>query len=73
MLGFITSTQPRGCNSLLQPVEKAAIIHRLRPKTRQYYNEFRRCPDCDRIYWPGSHFQRMEQFIERVLREDLSG
>jgi uncharacterized protein with PIN domain len=56
------------CNGLLQPVDKAAISHRLLPKTRQYYDEFRRCQGCDRIYWKGSHYQRMQQFIDSVLQ-----
>lgn len=55
------------CNGLLQAVDKAAISDRLPPKTRQYYDEFRCCQNCNRIYWPGSHFQRMQQFIASVL------
>jgi uncharacterized protein with PIN domain len=55
------------CNGLLEPVSKEAILHRLPPKTREYYDEFRRCQACDQIYWKGSHFQRMQQFVERVL------
>jgi uncharacterized protein with PIN domain len=55
------------CNGLLEPVSKEAILHRLPPKTPEYYDEFRRCQACDQIYWKGSHFQRMQQFVERVL------
>jgi len=56
------------CNLLLTPVSKAAIIHRLEPLTRRYYHSFRICPGCDRIYWPGSHRERMEKLLAR-LRE----
>jgi uncharacterized protein with PIN domain len=58
------------CNGLLQPVAKAAIIDRLQPKTRQHYHEFCRCQDCDHIYWKGSHYERMQRFIARVLQEE---
>lgn len=61
------------CNGLLQPVDKAAIIDRLLPQTRQHYDEFRRCQACDRIYWPGSHYRRMQQFIEGVLQSKPTG
>jgi uncharacterized protein len=54
------------CNSLLQTVSKDAILHRLQPETRQHYNEFYICPACDRIYWKGSHYQRMRKFIEKI-------
>jgi uncharacterized protein with PIN domain len=58
------------CNGLLQPVAKAAIVDRLQPKTRQHYHEFRRCQNCDHIYWQGSHYERMQRFIQRVLQAE---
>ncbi len=57
------------CNRLLQPVDKADIIDCLSPKTKQYYHDFRYCPKCHRIFWQGSHYQRMKQFVGRVLAE----
>ena len=55
------------CNGILQPVEKATVLDRLEPKTKLYYNEFAHCPDCDQIYWKGSHFERMEKLIAQTL------
>jgi uncharacterized protein with PIN domain len=55
------------CNSILEPVRKEQVLERLEPLTRQYYVEFRICPDCQQIYWKGSHFTRMEQLIREVL------
>ena len=47
------------CNTLLVPVAKAEVIHRLEPKTKKYFHRFTRCPDCERIYWRGSHHDEM--------------
>lgn len=55
------------CNALLNSVAKESIIGRLQPKTCQHYNEFRLCPACNRIYWAGSHHERMQRFIQHVL------
>lgn len=55
-----------GCNTPLQPVKKEDILHRLQPLTRLYFDEFSICPGCERIYWKGSHFQRMNRFIEEL-------
>lgn len=52
------------CNGILSDVKKDEIIHRLLPGTRQFYQKFKRCPDCDRIYWEGSHYQRMRGYVE---------
>lgn len=56
-------TRCMGCNSLLADVPKEKIIDRLPPRTKDFYDTFRLCPQCDQIYWEGSHFQRMKDFI----------
>lgn len=57
------------CNGLLQPVEKSQIIDQLQPLTRLYYNEFMRCADCGQIYWKGSHYEHMQPFVNRYIRD----
>ena len=58
------------CNGMLQPASKEAVLDRLEPLTRLYYDEFRICRDCSQVYWKGSHYERMQRFIEQAfLRE----
>lgn len=54
------------CNGALQRVEKSAVIDRLQPLTKIYYGDFRRCSDCRHVYWPGSHFSKLEARLERI-------
>jgi hypothetical protein len=54
------------CNDLLRAISKEEISARLRPLTRKYYDDFRICPRCERLYWPGSHRQRMAKIIEEL-------
>ncbi|MFW5838275.1 MAG: Mut7-C RNAse domain-containing protein, partial [Desulfovibrionaceae bacterium] len=54
------------CNQKLQPVAKKDIVHRLLPKTRTYYHAFHICPACERIYWPGSHVDRLIQRLHSL-------
>lgn len=54
------------CNGRLQPVDKTTVLHRLQPLTRQYYDSFRICRSCDRVYWPGTHRERMEQVLRAI-------
>jgi len=56
------------CNGSLQPVEKNEINEQLPSDTLEYYDVFYRCDSCDKIYWKGSHYQKMQQFIEEVIR-----
>jgi uncharacterized protein with PIN domain len=61
------------CNALLEPVSKEAISDRLPPKVRQHYDEFHICRTCDRVYWKGSHYERMQQFISEILGRVTQG
>jgi hypothetical protein len=61
------------CNALLQPVAKELISERLLPDTRRRYHQFHLCPECDRVYWKGSHYQRMTRLIERMIASTESG
>lgn len=54
------------CNGKLKPVSKADVLERLEPLTQKYYDEFSICPDCDQVYWKGSHYERMLGLIERI-------
>ncbi|MEY2440171.1 MAG: uncharacterized protein QOI34_1556 [Verrucomicrobiota bacterium] len=57
------------CNAPLMDIDKAAIIDQLQPLTRLYYDQFRRCSGCGKIYWRGSHFSKLEKFLSQ-LRSD---
>jgi len=58
------------CNTPLVPVSKEKIVDRLEPLTKRYFNEFHICPNCKQIYWKGSHFQRMQRLIDRLLEDN---
>lgn len=54
------------CNGLLVRVEKGKIQHLLEKCTRENFDTFFRCMDCKKIYWPGSHFEKMSEIIESL-------
>ena len=55
------------CNILLTAVEKLKISDQLEPRTKNYYHDFLVCSGCHRIYWRGSHYQKMKAFIRRLI------
>jgi len=54
------------CNGILQNVSKKEIIDLLQPRTRNYYAEFKKCTGCGKVYWEGSHYERMKNFVKTV-------
>jgi len=58
------------CNHLLAPVAKAAIIDRLEPLTKKYYDDFSCCSSCASIYWRGSHYRKMIDILKAGAIDD---
>lgn len=54
------------CGAFLETVDKKEIINRLEPLTKEYYNEFKRCSQCHKIYWKGSHFESLMGLLQRL-------
>lgn len=74
LLNYINkSSRCPKCNHLLKRIEKKKIIDRLEPKTKKYFNKFYICPNCDQIYWKGSHFNRINNLIENIEDEINNG
>jgi len=55
------------CNAPLRPASKAEVEADLPPQVRALHQEFSRCDICDRVYWKGSHWQRMDGLLRRLL------
>lgn len=64
--GFKLFSRCTRCNSRLNPVEKKDIEHRLLPKTKLYYNKFYFCPVCEKVYWEGSHKEKIIDDFKKV-------
>jgi uncharacterized protein len=61
------------CNHLLEAVAKDEIIDQLEPLTKIYYDRFCRCPSCGQVYWPGSHFRKLEARIANLKQKLIFG
>lgn len=56
----------RECNVPLEDVSKSEIEALLPEKVRALYTRFKRCPGCARVYWEGTHFERLRAVLERA-------
>jgi uncharacterized protein with PIN domain len=49
------------CNVELEGRLKSEVSDRLPPYVRATQTRFSECPRCGRVYWPGTHWQRMRE------------
>jgi len=55
------------CNGILRKVDKEGIVDQLLPLTKKYFGNFNQCTGCGKIYWRGSHHDKMREKIEKIL------
>jgi uncharacterized protein with PIN domain len=53
------------CNTALVPATPEELADRLPAYVLRKYRDFRRCPGCGRVYWPGSHWRNMQTRLRR--------
>lgn len=55
------------CNGALQPAEREEVRHRVPSGVVEAFDTFSVCPDCGRVYWPGSHYERLRRLADQLL------
>jgi uncharacterized protein with PIN domain len=60
------------CNGTISEISKQVVLERLPARTASTYEQFYRCTSCDQVYWPGSHYHRMQATIARILERTPS-
>lgn len=56
------------CNRILKDISRSNVRHKVPPfvyKTQKYFSY---CPDCKKIYWQGTHWDRAKEFINMITQ-----
>ena len=54
------------CNDKLIAVSKETVREQIPYFTYKNFTEFAQCPNCHRVYWKGSHYEKMLKEISGV-------
>ena len=55
------------CNLPLRKVDKDVVAHRVPETVLSLHEAFSYCSGCDRVYWPGSHYERMRLALKPIF------
>ena len=55
------------CNQLTQRIDKAGIRGNIPDYVWETHELFRECPVCCRIYWQGTHAEKINKTIEKIF------
>lgn len=64
---FKSFTRCMTCNTILVKVDKEEIHNKVDKDIFRIFNEFYYCKHCDKVFWKGSHFMRMEAYIRELV------
>ena len=54
------------CNDSLEPRTKEEVKELVPPYVFRTQAQYMQCPSCRRVYWRGTHWQRMKEGLERI-------
>lgn len=54
------------CNIHLQPIDKSKIKSKIPTYVYKTQPQFRQCPKCNRIYWPGTHIKKVKEYLDKI-------
>jgi uncharacterized protein with PIN domain len=57
------------CNGILEDVPKAEVVTSLPTRVSELNERFTRCGGCGRVFWEGTHFERLNRFVEAIVAE----
>jgi uncharacterized protein with PIN domain len=60
------------CNAPLRHIARADVTDRVPPRVRDTQDEFRTCDCCTRVYWRGTHWERMRAVLAQALIDDAA-
>ncbi len=55
------------CNRKVAPINMDLVVDKVPDYILSSHNNFAACPDCGRIYWPGSHEDRGLALFKKVF------
>lgn len=58
------------CNALLSALDREMARSRVPAYVAETQTLFKSCPKCQRVYWRGTHWQRMDDRLARILEKD---
>jgi uncharacterized protein with PIN domain len=59
------------CNQPLMPREKDEVQELVPPYVFKTQTQYMQCPSCHRIYWRGTHWQRMKGELEKLGQTEV--
>ena len=59
-------TRCRECNTMIEDASRDEVIDRVPERIATLYATYKQCRGCGRVYWEGSHYERMRRILDAL-------
>lgn len=60
------------CNGILEKAALEEVRDKVPYKVQQWCDRFHRCKNCGKVYWKGSHYDKLKEKVERLVEKTKS-
>ncbi len=54
------------CNGKLETIDKIRVMNKVPSGIYERQEKFWMCRDCKKIYWEGTHFEKLQEFVHKL-------
>jgi hypothetical protein len=54
------------CNGAIAVRRREQVADRVPPRALERAREFRECSECGKVYWDGTHLERMQRLVAEL-------
>lgn len=65
-------TRCKLCNTILTTIPSEEVIGRVPDYVLERYDRFSKCITCGRVYWPGTHYEKIEKTLHMFFDKETS-
>jgi len=57
------------CNGTLEATALDEVRDQVPPKVKEWCDQFHRCSNCGKVYWKGSHYEKLKEKVDRLIEK----
>lgn len=63
-------TRCKLCNTMLKRVPLEEVVNQVPDHVLEKHNRFAKCHTCKRVYWPGTHYERIQNTLHTLVNKE---
>lgn len=58
------------CNGAIEQLQNNILHEQIPEGVRAWCRKFYRCTECGKVYWKGSHYEKLQAFVKEIMEDE---